>query len=597
MRPEHGTFEAIFSLYRKKMTSQDASRRPPTLTGCHYKGASQKETTSAIIRSTLIINTPPTTTHPRRRKTKSMHWKNRSLKGLALLLCAFSGQNSAKAQPNIEPRQTPAEFSNPAKDNYLESLNQEIQELQDSLNSFKEQFTKNSRSISLDEAIELALKNNPTLQASIDQVQSSEWLLTASQQSWYPALSLNSDRIPSYGFNSTYSYGEQSSSQRSTSNFQTGLNAAFQWTFIDPQRQPNINTSYYQLSANKLLFYTTARDTISSVQIGYYNLQGSTENIGDFQDIVRALQQNYISIASKYKSGYANILQVEQIKSQLETELNNLITYYIEYSRNAAQLSAYIGLPTYTIIAPSKLLAKEKDWTQGLKQSINLGLSNSELIQQALAEADQNKWRGYYELNTYLPKFSLSLNSEASQDSSRESSWGTYGQQNTTQRGNTYGLLGFRWQLFNGGINYSNANSYFSLQRKSLENSREQSNAVVNNVRSNYALMFGRGKAIEVTEKAYRSAQEANEASTIRFNAGFDDVTTIVQTVQQLSRSSLERTRAVVEYNTAISNLYRYVAMWPPNTYPLVEELLSPRKTIIRKSALPVPTGKAPNNQ
>ena len=75
------------------------------------------------------------------------------------------------------------------------------------------------------------------------------------------------------------------------------------------------------------------------------------------------------------------------------------------------------------------------------------------------------------------------------------------------------------------------------------------------------------------------------------------DVVFLVQTVQLLGNSSISRTGAIVGYNTAISNLYRYAAIWPPNTYQLVEELLSPRETTIRQSALPELTGKAPSKQ
>ena len=526
-----------------------------------------------------------------------MSWPTQGIKGLLILCCTTYSLNVAKAQPNDEWMLNPAANSNTSKADDFSRLDQEIKELQAELISFEERFTKNSRQLSLNAVVELALKNNPTLQASIDQVRSSEWLLTASQQSWYPVLSLNSSGIPSYGVNSTYSYGALTNEQQSTSRLEAGLNAQFGWTFLDPQRQPNINTSYYQLSADRLLFYTTARDTISNAQIGYYNLQGSIENIKNFQEIVSATQKSYNSIANKYKSGYANLLQVEQIRAQLELDLNNLISYYINYSQNAAQLSAYVGLPESTIITPSSPLAKERAWTEGLEQSIKLGLSNSERIQQALAQADQNKWQGYFELNTYLPKFTLSIASQANHGSLRQSSWGTYNNQYGTQNGNTYAFLGFQWQLFNGGIDYSKANSYFSLQQESLERSRAQSDLVASSVRSNFASMFGNSKAVNVTNRAYRSAQVANEAATMRYRAGLDDVTTIVQTVQLLGNSSISRTGAIVGYNTAISNLYRYAAIWPPNTYQLVEELLSPRETTIRQSALPELTGKAPSKQ
>ena len=510
-------------------------------------------------------------------------------KGLVALCCAALSLEAARAEPSQEWNPNPVvEMATGSRHDH-NKLDQEIEKLQQELKRFETQFSEGAKALSLNDVVELALKNNPTLQAAVDQVQSSDWLLIASQQSWYPVISLNSLGIPSYGVDSTYSYGTQDDSQESKTTFQSGLNAELKWTFLDPQRQPQINTSYYQLSADRLLFYTTARDTINNAQTGYFNLQGSIENIRDFQRIVAVAQQSYDSILNKYKAGYANLLQVEQIKTELENNLTTLINYYVTYSRQAAELSAYVGLADYTLIIPSDPLQQEGSWNNDLKHSIRLGLNNSELIQRALAQADQNKWQGFFALNTNLPNFYLSLNSEANQRSLRQSTWGSYLNNYGQQNGNAYALLGFQWQLFNGGINYSTAKSYFSQQQNFLAQSRSQSDFVVKEVRSNYAAMFGSQKAIRVTNSAYRSAQVANEAATMRYRAGLESVTTIVQTVQLLANASIERTRSLVEYNTAISNLYLYAAVWPDSTYPIVEQLLNPSSSSSKPNQAPSP--------
>lgn len=508
-----------------------------------------------------------------------MHLSRQFLIFTALLPYVIFHIDSAKAQLSNTPVQIEAKTDFSDKRNVIRQFNRQIEELQTQLEDFKKELTTSSRRLSLNEVVELALSNNPTLKAAVDQVQSSEWLLAASRQTWYPRISINSSKLPSYGHDATYSYGGQVLDKSSISALDAALSAELEWTFIDPQRQPNINASYFQATSDRLLFYTVARETISNTQIQYYNLQGSIENIRDFQSIVEAILQSYNTISNKYISGYANILEVEQIRSQLEAELTNLIGAYITYSTNAAELSAYVGLPSFTIVVPSQHLSKGQGWTNPLKKSIELGLTNNELIKQALSQADVNKWRGFLEQNTYLPQFSFSINSEVTQRSLRESSWGNLGKRYNTQNSRNYGFLGFRWQLFNGGINSSNANSYFALQRKFKESAREQRDLVVSNIRSNFAQMFGYSKSIKSTIRSFNSAQAANDAAIVRYNAGFDDVTTIVQTVQQLSRSSIEKTRSVVEYNTALSNLYRYTATWPSNTFSMVERILSQKQS------------------
>ena len=59
-----------------------------------------------------------------------------------------------------------------------------------------------SRKVSLQEAIELGLRNNPDLVAAFRAIQQYEWQLIAAQRQWYPTLEL-ANGTPFIGLNAS----------------------------------------------------------------------------------------------------------------------------------------------------------------------------------------------------------------------------------------------------------------------------------------------------------------------------------------------------------------------------------------------------------
>ena len=433
-----------------------------------------------------------------------------------------------------------------------------------------------AKQVSLHQALQLAIENNPSLKSAADDVLSRGFDLKAAQQTWYPTVSINSNSLPNAtgASTTTVDYLKSLRSSTVTSGSSPALSVTGSWNFLSPTRGPLINSASSELDADIFLFLTTARDLIFNVQSAFYQLQGFQLLIKDYTAIIDSSRDTYNAIYSKYLAGYANILQVEQVKSQLALNATDLIDYHTNYLRVASELAQSLGLSDFTIVIPSESLDLVKPWPYSLDSTLALGLDNNERISRSLALADASKWRAYQESNTVLPSFSLNIYGNPGYHASQVVTNGFIAERTSQQRIDYGAYLSLEWKLFQGGANFSRANSFFAQQAKSISESNSQRDGVVSAIRSSFSSMTGNALSIETSMQAYNSAKIAVDASQMRYAAGLDDVTAIVQATQILSRASLQQSNNIVQFNTSISNLYRNAAIWPDSTQEQVYRLL-----------------------
>jgi hypothetical protein len=58
------------------------------------------------------------------------------------------------------------------------------------------------------------------------------------------------------------------------------------------------------------------------------------------------------------------------------------------------------------------------------------------------------------------------------------------------------------------------------------------------------------------------------------------DITSVVQTIQQLSQAAQQVSESILSYNTALAQLYRYSATWPSQTQSEVRQHLQSLRRI-----------------
>lgn len=480
-------------------------------------------------------------------------------------------------------------LSHPSRDGVATSV-LDPAELVRELVQMQQDISRRARPVTMQEAVNLSLQNNPQLTATFSTIQKFEWQLIAAQRQWYPTAQLNNGSpfagygwetfvANNYGRTGTQLNGLQVSRQRATTGrntlFQPGL--ALSWDFISPARQPNINAASDNLRQQKYLFDVGARNLVLNTQQLYFSIQSSQQLINSFQQIF-AINQRQLQILDARKSiGMVTLLDVEQTKSQLYASLNELVLYTRNYMQQAAQLASDLALPDQALAIPAEPARLYGQWRLDLQKTIQQARQNREEVLALLAAAEASDWSSTAAIRSYLPVFSLQANGNlVGRNGYRDVpvSLDPTDSYALTRNWTSSAGIGFTWNIFDGGIQAANAQSLKAAARQQRSQAAATELQVTQQVRSSYSQMQTAQIGVISAQQAYASALIAQEASRARFTVGVGDITSVVQTIQQLSTSAVQLSQATLAYNNAVAELYRYSATWPADAETTLDQRL-----------------------
>ena len=467
------------------------------------------------------------------------------------------------------------------------------------LTGLETQIAANAKPVSLQEAISAGIRANPQLLQAFNAIQQYEWQLIAAQRQWYPTLQLINGTpfagIEWTSFTQDYATGPTAppnySSRTTQSAFQPGVSIS--WNAIDPTRRPNINAASESLKQQKLLFDVSARNLILDIEQAYFAIQSSRELIESFRRIYAINEQQLAMLEAQRSIGMATVLDVETTRSQLFVQLNQLVGYTRSYIDQTASLAALLALPEGALAIPSEPTALRGLWPLTLQQTITQAVGQREEIMASLAAAESARWSAVAALRSYLPSFQLvgSGSMIANDGTQTYSSGGFNGTSPTTTMNQTAAIgLGFTWSIFDGGIQAANAQSANAQARQQRALAANAELDAIQQVRSSYGQLATARLAYSSAEQAYRAAELAQQASRARFAVGVGDITSVVQTIQQLSLASEQMSQAALSYNRALAQLYRYSATWPSQTQAEVQQRLQS----LRKGSTPPSSPPSP---
>lgn len=463
----------------------------------------------------------------------------------------------------------------------------------------------NSTRLSLEDCIRYAFLRNPKLQAAVFSVRESGLNFVAARNTWYPTITFSSDSFPSYNYSYQYSRDDRYTkilASNSTPAIRTGgqntdysflgrssFESSLTWNFLDPTRQPYINSTSSQYQASKYVLVSTLRQVASDIQSLYISLQAQRELIDSYSLVLESLLENLDIVKARHQAGLVSVLDVEQSYSQLYNTTTLLSASIRTYNDISSRLSAIVSSPQRRTIIPTEALEVEPDWKLSLKDSIDYALAHNDTILQTLSLASSSRWQGLSFLNQSLPKLSLGIaGSYSPSDLKSTTRSNSYDQSSSVRRSNESiqwsektnlaAFLGLSWTLFQGGVNTSQAASKFAQAEAYLEQSKNQKNQLAADIRSRYLSLTANKLAIRSSQKQLKAALESYRAASARFAIGMENVTTIVQSVQLYQAALRERTTSIQEYNTSLATLYKDTAIWPPVAEETAEKFLSSSK-------------------
>ena len=418
------------------------------------------------------------------------------------------------------------------------------------------------RPLTLEEAIQLAEVNSPTLKTAASQVDQAKSALRAAIAAWYPTVDLSANGLPEYF--ASYSYRNPDFLPNQNNNFygsEWRLNARMQvsWDLINPARVPEIASARDRFEQAKQSYLISLRDLRLETATSYFNLQEADEGVRIGQAGVKASLVSLRDSRARYNAGVNTKLEVLEAETQLARDRNILTSNLGRQDVERRNLARVLDLPqdvTPTAATPAQPLGL---WEPSLQESIVAAYNFREELDQLILDISINNSQANASLAAVQPvlRFVNSTTTTRTQGQTNQSSSGTidmddftYGLQNST-------ALTATWRLFDGG----RARAQYRRSKQAAEASQFQFSRTRDQIRLEVEQsFFGLRTAIQSIDTSASevlSSRESLRLSQLRVQAGVSTQREVVNNQRDLTQAELKYARAINDYNTNLSQLRR----------------------------------------
>ena len=440
---------------------------------------------------------------------------------------------------------------------------------------YQKELLKTKKSINLEQALELAIRNNPTLSANKYQVLGSIWRERAEMRRWLPSITLNSGNTGFYKeelyVNSRYpkdpNDGTGSVTSYSSDYYQSSPTATISWDLFDPERGPSIQIEKRNVERDKLLLNYSIRSLVVDIYNSYTNIEIILEEINAYSELV-ALE---IAIADAIYEVYANqltsIAEVAKWRAQTYTSITQLIKYYQLLDEAYSEFSSVIGSEDYFPVLPKNKKIYLGKWKLSLRESIEKAKRENERIKSEYINSEVSAITAQKFINSYLPTFTINASaSNAIINGIYEASLFPdpilpTSTQNTTNP--QYQIYAGMTLAFDGGINLARARAQKMDQKRSLFKTKELSNEVTQLVRNSYNGLTNESINYTSAEKSVVNSKISLDVYKQRFMAGLTDTTPFLQAVNLYTTAIIARSEVKKNLVIHYVNLLKSTATWP----------------------------------
>lgn len=442
------------------------------------------------------------------------------------------------------------------------------------LRLYRDGLEKSARRLSLDDAIAIGLRDNPSLREAHAAIQESDWALVAIQREWWPSLRGGSSAPGVLGWTwaSTSERIRTASGWNETLTLKTGQASLpslnLNWQFFDPSRNSRLQASRSDIALRRFLFLADARSLILQIQRSYYALQEQYQ----LEQSYRQLEEQVSRLADAGIVAADDPGQRDQLLTQRLGLLIKRISIHQRVIQAAAALAQSLSLPPGQMALPADQLSQRGLWEQPLELSIEQALRQREEIQASLAKAAGQAWSARARQRRYLPTVSL-----AGQLSNPNQTLTTGPLLNAVQQTDSINQafqsqvgVGFDWTLFDGGILAAEAEALRSRSRQGLAKADLERLSVTRQVQDNQAELINSLILIKAGADQLSVAGQAFRAAGRAYLSGRGDATRVVQ-ASTAYRDAIETYFASLrQHNSAIAALHRHVARWPEGSEALL---------------------------
>jgi len=402
---------------------------------------------------------------------------------------------------------------------------------------------KNVLSLTLNQAVEIAFKNNIPLQSAKLSLQASRESLRASQAELFPTLTvdtnLQNNVTPAAGYSNPLN-----------ANFSPQVSLAYK-VLTGGERSARINKAQLELKNSELQVEVISENLRYQVVDEYLQLQDydvrikiASETIKEYKEILQDTQM-------AYQSGLVSNLDVLRVKVQVAQTQQTLAQAIADAENSRRKLVEILNVGEQVQITVSDPIDIAGKWKYSLSESIILAYKNrAELVQKTLTREINQEDRNLA-ISTILPTLSI------------YGTYDTYQNFNDKKLGFGPGYvvgLNVHLTLFDGGQALALAREAEKKGQIADTDFADQRDSIRFQVERAYNNLIANEQNIATARVNISEAQEAVRYARLRFQNGFGQQTDVIDTVRDLINSRLLYPDAVIGYNRSLNSLYRAIS-------------------------------------
>lgn len=439
------------------------------------------------------------------------------------------------------------------------------------------------RPITLEQAVELSLKNNKEIQEARIRVERGEAVLRQERAALYPTLDLTSGL--SYGnsafLDSTIDQNidqnveeilennpnatEEAARQAAEDQFTNASSSSFTLNgglginydiYNGGRRGASIRAAEKQLRIDELNLEAIVEQARFETARDYYSLQNSDAQVEIQRAAVEDASQTLKDAQLLEQAGLGTRFDVLRAEVELAQAQQSLTTARANQNIARRQLAETLSVAHSTDLSTADAIEEAGTWNLALAETIVQAFKNRAELEQFLLQREIAQEQRTIALSNARP--AVSANANYTLDDDFEDDFDVSDQYSVG--------LNFQWRLYDGGSSRAGAEQAERDAEIAETQFANQRNQIRFAVEQAYFQLESNQNNIGTATKEVELAEESLRLARLRFQAGVGTQTDVIDAQTQLTTARGNLLSSITDYNQSYVDLQRQVSNTPDNS-------------------------------
>jgi OMF family outer membrane factor len=331
---------------------------------------------------------------------------------------------------------------------------------------------------------------------------------------------------------------------------------SLQYAIFSPIRQASIRFAKEQLRIDELEVERIQEQLRLNVATAYYDLQQADQEVEIAQRDVESRQENLENIRALLDAALATKLDLLNAEVELDNAIQVLRIAEAQQKTARRNIAQILSLPSSVTPVAADPVEIGGEWNLSLEETIILALKNRVELEQQLAQRRSSKAQRQIALAAIKPQVALFADYNLLQAYSDQP-----GDFVPRGFGDGYSFgLNFNWTLFDGGAAAARAREADADIAIAEQQFATQAEGIRFDVEQAFFQLPANLQNVKTATEAIKRAQEAVKAARRRFQANVNTQTEVLDAQNRLVQAENNLVQAILDYNRALVGLERAVS-------------------------------------